>query len=84
MILYDFVCVHCQHTFEAFAKMKQTDTQCPQCGGVAGRALTAPRIRLDGCSGDFPTAADQWAKSRERDLKRAREFEREHGEERPR
>ena len=61
--------------------MKQTDTECPKCGGIAGRCLTAPRIRLDGTDSGFPTAYDQWAKRRGKEVERARKHEREHGEE---
>ena len=70
-ILYDFYCNKCQTGFEAFAKMKQMDTTCPNCGATAGRCLSTPRICLDGTDPAFSTAWDKWAKNHEDAAKRA-------------
>ena len=69
MILYDFFCNHCGTSFEAFAKMKEMRTQCPQCGKPAGRCLSTPRIALDGTDPSFSTAYDKWAKNHEQAAK---------------
>ena len=81
MILYDFFCSKCERKFEAFAKLGESKTICSRCGGEAERLVSAPRIRLDGCDSAFPTAYDQWAKRRGKEVERARKHEREHGEE---
>ena len=75
MILYNFYCSKCHTSFEAFAKMKDTDTQCPNCGGVAGRTLSMPRIKLDGTDPAFSTAYSRWAKVHEDAAKRAHKRE---------
>lgn len=36
--------------------------ECPNCGLTSPRALCAPRSKLEGWSGAFPTAADKWAR----------------------
>ena len=69
MILYDFYCSKCHHGFEAFAKIKQTRVECPQCGGPAGRCVSLPRIKLDGTDPAFSTAYDQWARVHEQAAK---------------
>jgi hypothetical protein len=41
--------------------------------------IAAPRISLEGLSGDFPTAADQWEKRRESHMKKERRNQERHG-----
>ena len=65
MILYDFWCKHCKASFEAFAKIKEMRKDCPHCGKPAGRCLSTPRIKLDGCDPAFSTEWDKWAKKHE-------------------
>jgi hypothetical protein len=42
------------------------------CGKPAMRQIATPRFTLDGCSGDFPTAADAWEKRRESHMRKER------------
>lgn len=71
MILYDFYCGKCHANFEAFAKMTELRKKCPQCGGVMGRVLSTPRIKLDGTDPAFSTEYRKWAKKHEDAAKRA-------------
>ena len=60
---FDFQCAK-GHVTEKFVDDSVTVVQCPHCGNDATRLISAPRISLDGCSGDFPTAADAWVNRR--------------------
>lgn len=71
MILYDFKCRDCGESFEGFAKISEREKDCPNCGGVAARQVSTPRIGLDGTDPAFPTAWDRWAKQHEDAAKRA-------------
>lgn len=61
--IFDFQCAK-GHVTEKFVDDSVTVVQCPHCGNDASRLISAPRISLDGCSGDFPTAADAWVNRR--------------------
>ena len=67
------------HTAELFVDVGTTHAPCPVCGAVAEKQLSMPRIALDGCSGDFPTAADAWEKRRESHMRKERENQEKHG-----
>ena len=60
---FDFQCAK-GHVTEKLVDDSVTVVQCPHCGNDASRLISAPRISLDGCSGDFPTAADAWVNRR--------------------
>jgi predicted nucleic acid-binding Zn ribbon protein len=49
-------------------------TTCPACDTEAKRIISKPRIDLEGCSGDFPTAADAWVRRRESHMKYERKM----------
>jgi putative FmdB family regulatory protein len=72
MILYNFYCNFCATPFEGFAKMTQTQKECPNCGKTAGRCLSMPRIKLDGCDPSFSTEYGKWAKRHEQAARIAR------------
>jgi len=43
MVLYDYRCRQCQHSFERFAPMGEAhDCDCPACGGCATRVYSVP------------------------------------------
>lgn len=45
MILFDFKCTQCDHTFEELVKSSVMEIPCPECGETAKRALlTPPRV----------------------------------------
>ena len=67
-LYHDFLCTNEvePHIFEKFTdKEKNPNPVCPHCGELSNWVLvSAPTINLDGCSGDFPGAADRWIKVR--------------------
>jgi putative FmdB family regulatory protein len=46
MPVYEYCCQECAHEFTALRPMSEhrADTVCPDCGGTAGRVLSAPRL----------------------------------------
>jgi putative FmdB family regulatory protein len=60
---YDFQCPK-GHVTEHLVESSETSVKCPHCGNDTMRLISAPRISLDGCSGDFPTASDAWVNRR--------------------
>jgi hypothetical protein len=67
-ILNDFQCAK-GHKEEYFVDRAVKTVTCRHCGNEATRLIATPRISLDGCSGDFPTASDAWIKRRESHMK---------------
>lgn len=66
-ILYEFKCNDCNSVFEELTEFKREST-C-ECGGKADKILSAPRISLEGVTGDFPGAAMSWDKKHAEKLK---------------
>lgn len=62
--IFEFVC-NKAHRTEHFVDSETLSVQCPECGDVANRVISAPRISLEGFTGAFPTAADAWARKHE-------------------
>jgi putative FmdB family regulatory protein len=69
MILYDFKC-QCGNEFEGLVKMSDKTHQCERCGSEAIRLISTPNIRLEGTTGDFPTANARWTRIHEEEAKR--------------
>lgn len=69
--VFDYLCSN-GHRKERFVYAQEETLPCEQCNGVAVRQLSSPRFELDGCSGDFPTAADAWEKRRESHMRKER------------
>lgn len=44
MILYDWKCVDCSHTFESLEKMDTREIKCPKCGEKAERQISPTKI----------------------------------------
>jgi hypothetical protein len=65
---FDFQCAK-GHVTEKYVDDAVKVVQCPHCGNDASRLISAPRISLDGCSGDFPTASDAWVNRRNSHIK---------------
>lgn len=59
--VYEYTCPT-HGKFEQFALGRKEYVLCPECGEVSEPALSAPRSKLEGITGDFPTAADAWAR----------------------
>lgn len=62
MPTYEYLCFDCGEVTEDLRKVngRLNDMVCPVCNGKAEFIVSTPQIRLDGCSGDFPTASDRW------------------------
>tara|TARA_R100001510_G_scaffold53946_1_gene56061 strand:- start:229 stop:486 length:258 start_codon:yes stop_codon:yes gene_type:complete len=71
--IFEFQCNN-DHVFEQYIDDSLKTTTCPACDTEAKRIISKPRIDLDGCSGDFPTAADTWVKRRESHMKYERKM----------
>ena len=69
-IINDFQCSE-GHTTEHLVEHTQNTVVCPVCGKRAQRQLAAPRSKLEGITGAFPSAYDKWAKVHEQAAKAA-------------
>ena len=63
MKLYDFKCA-AGHVSEHLVTTDETQLRCA-CGEIARRIISPVRCKLDGF-GDFPGAANRWAKQHEK------------------
>jgi hypothetical protein len=66
--MYEFTCPS-GHTHEALADVDARTDECPQCGLVATRIISAVRCKLDPISGDFPGATMKWEREHEKGAK---------------
>jgi putative FmdB family regulatory protein len=73
-VLNDFYCPKCGHEEELFRENDVDHTTCQKCGDVARKVINAIAFQLEGRSGDFPTAADQWVKRREQKMAQERKL----------
>jgi hypothetical protein len=76
---YDFRCDQ-GHVHERYVDPTERTTPCPTCNRTADRMIPAPRAKLEGFSGDFPTAADAWANNRESHMRKERKVMANHKE----
>lgn len=69
--MYDYKCLDCGNTEEHIRKMDERESPlvCQGCQGVMQVQLSAPRIDLEGITGDFPGAADKWVRVRQQKMK---------------
>ncbi len=65
---FDFQCAK-GHITEKYIDDAVKVVQCPHCGNDASRLISAPKISLEGITGDFPGAAMAWEKRRESHMK---------------
>lgn len=54
MPIYDFKCVECGKEKEALVKSPSEKRECPSCGGVMEKKLSAPNVKFVG-SGFYET-----------------------------
>jgi hypothetical protein len=76
--VFDFVCLN-GHTSEQFVGPETRAVQCPECDQLALRQPAAPRARLEGITGAFPSAADKWVRNRESKMTQERRNQANHG-----
>jgi hypothetical protein len=62
--IFEFRCVK-DHGSEKFVDDEVRSIECPHCRNEASRIISSPRIRLEGITGAFPSAADAWARKHE-------------------
>tara|TARA_R110000744_G_scaffold123618_2_gene228951 strand:- start:1356 stop:1592 length:237 start_codon:yes stop_codon:yes gene_type:complete len=62
--MFEFRCAE-KHTVESYVDETVNALECPVCQCMSLRIISAPRISLEGVTGDFPTAADAWARKHE-------------------
>ena len=62
--IFEFECSN-GHRIEKLVHHEQELLICEDCGADSKRQISATRFVLDGCSGDYPTAADAWVRKRE-------------------
>lgn len=76
--MFDFECTN-SHNTEAFVEVDTKEVQCGECGEIATRILSSPRLGLDPICGDFPSATARWAKMRAEKLALERRTKANHG-----
>ena len=69
--IFEFECDK-GHRHEAYTAYDQKIHQCPHCNELAKRVVSAPRIRLEGITGNFPSASDAWARKHTEATNRAK------------
>ena len=53
MPVYDYLCDHCEHRFDALVKLGQETTTCPKCGETAHQVPSVPSPFQWGGSGGW-------------------------------
>ena len=61
--ILDYRCDDCCTITEHFVT-KDEPRECQHCGGVSRSFISGTSFRLEGVSGDFPTAYQKWDKGR--------------------
>ena len=66
MPTYEYLCDECHEVSTDLRKVvdRSEPMACSVCDGTARFIVSTPQIMLEGISGDFPGAADRWAKMR--------------------
>ena len=68
-MLYEYRC-RTDGVFEAWKPLDERyEAPCPKCGRLCPKILSAPRVKLDPLSGDFPGATMSWTKKREEKMR---------------
>ena len=85
LLIYDFKCKACDHTFESLEnreEIKKLLLKCPNCKKKKATRIVSPiRFELDGTDPAFPTAYDRWGDMRSQRSKVAAKRRAEHGDE---
>jgi hypothetical protein len=76
--MFDFECAS-GHRHEQLVQPDMRNVMCPVCNKVATRLIAAPRVQLEGITGDFPGAAMQWEKRRESHMRKEQRNKERHG-----
>jgi putative FmdB family regulatory protein len=81
MPFYTYACA-ANHFKESFRSISNRDKpqKCEVCGQKATKVLTTVGIKLDPCSGDFPSASATWERQHAEKLAWELKHERQHDE----
>lgn len=77
--VFDFKCPG-GHVTEHFVDDECRFIECPHCKRTSERLIAAPRSKLEGFTGDFPSAADKWVNDRESHMRKERKHMANHRE----
>jgi predicted nucleic acid-binding Zn ribbon protein len=67
LIVLDFECEE-GHVNERFVHHETQHVECKDCGARAYRKVSCPNFKLEGFTGDYPTAYDDWERKRKQKL----------------
>lgn len=66
--MFEFCCEH-GHITEVYIDSEVRTIACDVCDEPAERIVSKPTVKLEGVTGDFPTAYDGWERKRTEKLK---------------
>lgn len=69
--IFEFLCSD-NHLSEAYIDDSERMLSCKECGKDAHRIVSKPNMKLEGITGDYPTAYDAWERKRAEKLKEER------------
>ena len=69
--IFEFLCSD-NHISEAYIDDSERIISCKECGKDAHRIVSKPSMKLEGITGDYPTAYDAWERKRSEKLKEER------------
>lgn len=46
MPIFDYTCAHCEHEFERMVKKYDDEVECPECGEIANKEVSAPAAMI--------------------------------------
>lgn len=69
--IFEFLCSD-NHLSEAYIDDSERMISCKECGKDAHRIVSKPNMKLEGITGDYPTAYDAWERKHAEKLKEER------------
>lgn len=69
--MFEFACED-GHFFEKLVDDSIRSVKCIHCDTIAARVVSAPAVKLEGITGDFPGAYSKWERVRAEKLKQER------------
>ncbi len=71
--IYEFVCPS-DHLTDAYIDSELRVTNCKVCGQTATRIVSKPMVKLEGVTGDFPSAHSRWESKRNEKIKAEKKY----------
>lgn len=72
LMIFDYECENGHRTEMLRLPIERDKPVACHCGKMLEYRYSMPHIKLDGCSGDFPTESDKWVKRREQKIRQER------------